>query len=62
MVTLGKSNSCIVIDIEASTLRAAINKGFRYVDQRKKDLEKQGRDYSHLCGLSVIPKDTKKIS
>ena len=61
-IELDNSTGCIVIEVEAATLRTAINKAVRRVEQMKKNLDKKGYDYGHLCGLSVNTQESKKIS
>lgn len=52
-ITFGKSNGCVIISVEAATLRTAINKATRKIEQMKKTLDSKGYDFSHLCGLAV---------
>ena len=37
--------------VEAANLATAINKAVRQVEQIKKNLDKKGYDYAHLCGI-----------
>ncbi len=43
----------VIIEVEAATLRTAINKATRLIEQMKKNLDKKGYDYGHLCGLAI---------
>jgi hypothetical protein len=43
----------VIINVEAATLRTAINKSVRRIEQMKKNLDKKGYDYGHLCGLAI---------
>lgn len=43
----------VIINVEAATLRTAINKATRKLEGMKKTLDKKGYDYSHLCGLAI---------
>lgn len=43
----------VIIQVEAATLTTAINKAVRKVEQMKKNLDKKGYDYRHLCGLAI---------
>lgn len=43
----------VIIEIEAATLRTAINKAVRRIEQMKKNLREKGYDSSHLCGLAI---------
>jgi len=43
----------VIIEIEAATLTTAINKATRRIEQMKKNLDKKGYDYGHLCGLAI---------
>lgn len=43
----------VIINVEAATLRTAINKATRRIEQMKKNLDKKGYDCSHLCGLAI---------
>ena len=43
----------VIIQVEAATLTTAINKAVRKVEQMKKNLNKKGYDYRHLCGLAI---------
>jgi hypothetical protein len=61
-IELDNSTGCIVVEVEAATLTTAINKAMRRIDQMKKNLDKKGYDYAHLCGLSLNLQESKKIS
>jgi hypothetical protein len=53
-ITFTKIGSApVIIEIEAATLRTAINKAVRRIEQMKKTLREKSYDSSHLCGLSV---------
>jgi hypothetical protein len=43
----------VIINVEAATLRTAIKKSVRRIEQMKKNLDKKGYDYGHLCGLAI---------
>lgn len=43
----------IDVDVEATSLRTAINKAVRKIEQVKSDWHKKGLSYSKLCGLEV---------
>lgn len=43
----------VIIEMQAATLRTAINKASRRIEQMKKTLDSKGYDFAHLCGLAV---------
>jgi len=43
----------VIINVEAATLHTAIKKSVRRIEQMKKNLDKKGYDYGHLCGLAI---------
>jgi len=52
-VTFTKNGTLVACQqVEAATLTTAINKAVRQIEQIKKNLDKKGYDYSHLCGIT----------
>jgi hypothetical protein len=54
IITFTKTGEApVIIEIEAATLRTAINKAVRRIEQMKKTLREKSYDSSHLCGLTI---------
>ena len=54
IITFTKTGEApVIIEIEEATLPTAINKAVRRIEQMKKNLDKKGYDYGHLCGLAI---------